>query len=510
MKQKFKIIMAALGLLVFCFSQPALANLEVRSENIIFYGDVKPEDAKRIVRNLEVYRSVILSLSGVKNRPDPVPLRIYAFKDGKRLNKFANRRGIAGLYTTGARGPIFLTVSQGGFKKNKWSSQVALHEYSHHVLHALSKDNYPRWYDEGFANYLSTFKIDGDVVTIGEPKVSHGLSMERAGWMDIDVILSSINRYPSTRRLDKFYGQSWLYVHYMQNTPELSKKLPEYLRLLKTEKNPLQAFEKAFGLSPETFRQQTYSYWQKNRFPVASFKAAPEILNHEIKTRELSDAEFDFAFLQARLNFLDKKDATKLTAKLETMEADLQQNQDLFLLISALAMRSDDYGKAKTYLSKAIRTKKITSELLNLRAELPYQKMWFEQFEDLSDEQPKIFETNAEVTKAVQYFEEALLLDEGNRATNLRLLSLLGRSEAAISEESLKAVERTADLFLKPENIGQYISVANVMARVGKTMVACDNFNYAKGRVDGYDDKDKNDDYARLKHFEENYPDLCV
>jgi hypothetical protein len=87
---------------------------------------------------------------------------------------------------------------------------------------------------------------------------------------------------------------------------------------------------------------------------------------------------------------------------------------------------------------------------------------------------------------------------------------LLGRSEAAISEESLKAVERTADLFLKPENIGQYISVANVMARAGKTMVACDNFNYAKGRVDGYDDKDKNDDYARLKHFEENYPDLCV
>jgi len=143
-------------------------------------------------------------MSKVKNRPDNVPLRIYAFKNESQLNKFAEARGIAGLYTETPEGPIFLTGSAGGFKSDKWSSQVALHEYSHHVLHALSKDKYPRWYDEGFANYLSTFLIDDGVVTIGTPNVHHGIGLKQGSWLDPETVLGAIHRYPSIRRLDKF------------------------------------------------------------------------------------------------------------------------------------------------------------------------------------------------------------------------------------------------------------------------------------------------------------------
>jgi len=215
MKTKFKLYLAAL----FCLFIPitAFANIEVKSENIIFYGDVKEKEAKRLVRNLEIYRAVILTLSKVKNRPDDVPLRIYAFKNGSQLNKFAESR--------------------------------------------VSKDSYPRWYDEGFANYLSTFMIDGDVVTIGSPNVSHGLSLKQGPWLDPETVLGAIHRYPTTRRIDKFYGQSWVYVHYLQNTPELSAKLPVYLKLLKEKKDPLQAFETGFGLSVEEFHKRARVYW---------------------------------------------------------------------------------------------------------------------------------------------------------------------------------------------------------------------------------------------------------
>jgi len=121
-------------LCVLLFPMSAFANLEIKSENIIFYGDVKPADGERLVRNLEIYRATILAFSKVDNRPDKTPLTIYAFKNATKLNKFAASKGYAGLYTQGTNGPIFLTISKGGFKDDKWSSQVALHEYSHHVV----------------------------------------------------------------------------------------------------------------------------------------------------------------------------------------------------------------------------------------------------------------------------------------------------------------------------------------------------------------------------------------
>lgn len=492
------------------FPVSAFANLEIKSENIIFYGDVKPADGERLVRNLEIYRAVILALSDVKNRPDSIPLTIYAFKNEKNLNKFAASRGIAGLYTEGADGPIFLTISKGGFKDDKWSSQVALHEYSHHVLHALSNDNYPRWYDEGFANYLSTFNIKEDIVTIGAPKANHGASLKDGSWMNPEKVLSAIHRYPETRRIDKFYGQSWLYVHYMQNTPELSTNFSTYIQTLKTVKDPLEAFEGAFKISTKDFHKSARLYWNKNAFPVASFKASPAILDHDMTVRTLTDEELELAFAKAKLNFLDKKSAQKLDKKLEKLEVSMGKTADLTLLRAEAAMMGEDYAKATNYVSELIKSSQTNSNLLRLRADIAYHKLWTEQFEKLDDNHVKIFQDNANLNAAIQYFEEALLLDETNKTSNLHLLTLLGRSNARVSNAGLEAVKRSYELHLKPDNVGQYLSVASVMARTGKLQRACDNYRYVKGRVDGYKDKDVNDDFARLTKFEQDYPNVCA
>jgi len=507
MKFWLRTLFVALCILILPIT--AFANLEIKSENIIFYGDVKAEDGERLVRNLETYRAVILAMTNIKNRPDATPLKIYAFKNEKTLSKFADRRGIAGIYTQGADGPVFLTVSKGGFKDDKWSSQVALHEYSHHVLHALSRDNYPRWYDEGFANYLSTFNIKKDIVTIGAPKANHGASLKDLPWMDATKVLSAIRRYPRTRRMDKFYGQSWLYVHYMQNTPELSKKLPTYLEALKTQKDPLKAFENSFGISIDEFHKSARLYWNKNAFPVASFKASPKLLEHEIVIRDLTDEEMELSFARVKLNFIDKKSAVKLDKKLENLESSLGQLPDLLLIRAESAMISEDYEKAANYISQAIKTSEINSRLLRLRGDIAYHKLWSEQFGKLADNQAKVFQKNKDLYTAIKYFEDALLLDSANATTNLHLLSLLGRSDAQVSSAGFKAVERSYELLLKPDDVGEYISVANIMARTGKMQRACDNYRYIKGRIEDYKDKSVNDDFARLMKFEQDYPVVC-
>jgi len=207
---------------------------------------------------------------------------------------------------------------------------------------------------------------------------------------------------------------------------------------------------------------------------------------------------------------LKKKDATKLREKFESLEAVLGKNQELFLMISQTAMIEGDFDKAKQYLSKAIKAGDISSALVNLRADIAYHKLWSEQFDEIKGNQAKLFETTPALEKTVRYFEEALMLDERHRETNMHLLSLLGRSDAAVSETALKSVELTSEIFLKPHNVGEFISVANVMARAKQTSRACDNYRYAKNAVQGHDDKVENDDAARLVKFEQKYPDLCL
>ncbi|MEL6686832.1 MAG: hypothetical protein AAFP97_04350, partial [Pseudomonadota bacterium] len=127
--------------------------IEIKSENIIFYGEVNPALAKERVEQWETYRKMVYALSGIANPPpDPVPLTIYAFNRIGDLQDFTGNPGIGGVYTQGIDGPIFLTSVNQNYREGDFSEQTGFHEYTHHILHAIVKEGFPRWYDEGFAN----------------------------------------------------------------------------------------------------------------------------------------------------------------------------------------------------------------------------------------------------------------------------------------------------------------------------------------------------------------------
>ena len=113
-----------LMLLPIALALPNIAaadEIEVRSENVIFVGDVSEAQAKQLVKNLEIYRSTILSLVGITERPDKRPLRVYGVKNSSSLAKFTGTSGAAGLYTEGLQGPVFVTITKGGFDNGKWA-----------------------------------------------------------------------------------------------------------------------------------------------------------------------------------------------------------------------------------------------------------------------------------------------------------------------------------------------------------------------------------------------------
>ena len=171
--------------------------VEAESENFVFYGEVTPERAQETVRELEIFRSTVLTLMGVEAaEPEIRKVRIFGERSVKGVQKLTGMKGIAGVYTKANDYPVFVTVAAGKRRRDVQSHQTTLHELSHHITHRHTAHFHPRWYDEGLATYLATFEIEGDVVSVGAPTSPHGLILRRRGWTDADIVFGSVAQYP--------------------------------------------------------------------------------------------------------------------------------------------------------------------------------------------------------------------------------------------------------------------------------------------------------------------------
>lgn len=507
--------MMRFGLLASCalltlagFSTGAqAAEIEVKSENVVFVGDVPQEAGERLVRNLEIYRDTIIALVGLKGKPDNEKLRVYGAKNTKALKKYTGRGGAAGVYTNGADGPVFVTITKGGFEQGRWSSQVALHEYGHHILHGMSRDTYPRWYDEGFANYLSTFKIEGDLITIGAPNAQHGLSLREDRWMDPEVVLSSIHNYPRTRRISQFYGQSWLYVHYLQNTPELGRKLPAYLEALKTGQKPLAAFEAAYEMTAKEFHRKARNYWNADAFPVMQFKASEKLLNPKLSVRTLSTDEAKLAYAGGQLTFISKKNAKDLKTTYAELSETMGETEEILMGQGHSAMILQDFEAASGFASKAMAKAPTNTKARSLYADVEYHKFSEPAFDAVGKGDAVYFPTNDAAKAVGDELEKALAMDPVDRTAMRHLINLYGRSQLPLTPTVRKTAETYSKYYLTPRSVGEYLDLASIFIRDSQTLRGCMLLNRAQHRVEGYDDKKSNDDYARAEAMDAAHPE---
>jgi|GEM_PF-1831068 len=251
--------------------------VEVESENFLLTGRVKQKNAEDLLRDLEIYRAAILKLLKIKATPESTKVKVLAVKDAEALESLIGRNDFDGVYTASVSGPYFILNAKNGFKRNDRSRHTAIHEYTHHLLQTYSPNRFPRWYEEGYAEYLANFEKKGGQIIIGRPNDSHARALGSKHWMDWDVFFESIKDYPFTpgERLsreitdqDRFYAQSWLAVHYILNQPGEPQKFDRYYKQITEGVASQEAFKSAFGESPATFGAVLKAYYKTNKFTV--------------------------------------------------------------------------------------------------------------------------------------------------------------------------------------------------------------------------------------------------
>jgi Flp pilus assembly protein TadD len=258
--------------------------IRVSSSHFSVLTDGGDNKGREIAVRLEQMRTVFAQLL-MKTRVNmPEPLDVIAFKTDKEYAQNAPIRdgqliSLPAFFLAGEdRNYIVLNLSE----DDPWRG------VTHEFAHLLLNHNYPPtqdWFDEGFAEYFSSLRLDNKQAQIGsDPEISvprkqdlraqpaevrnppKSLSelLSTPGWIAISDLFTA--RHNTSNHAEgsyhtMFYAQSWIALHYLLNKNKLSET-GNYFNLVENQKLPVeQAIQQAYGMTSAQFDQALKDYF---------------------------------------------------------------------------------------------------------------------------------------------------------------------------------------------------------------------------------------------------------
>lgn len=262
--------------------------LQVESANFVVQSSLDEKDTREEVAALEAFHALMMSLL-----PRPADFRgakllvqIAGTERDFKATAPGSGRGIAGFYAASVEGVRAVTAPQRAFEIQREMNRniraldartILFHEYAHHCMFANVKTIYPAWYVEGFAEYFSTAMISPEGAQIGMMTRGRAQWLLAGRWMPIEKFLKAAPLSLDNTDGAQFYAQAWLVTHLLVNRPERSAGFARYVTALMKGGDAIDAFEPAFGLSPQAFDRElkAYNYSSLAFAKVNSVRADP-------------------------------------------------------------------------------------------------------------------------------------------------------------------------------------------------------------------------------------------
>lgn len=272
-------------LLAVCFSNTvSAANIEklakgkwlqLTTKDFQIITDLNEKKARILINDLEAYRYFLIELMGVQLQPNLDPLQVLALGSSSSFKHMGLPKTWAGVFVIQPdRYYAIANVDNysDDLKKPSFGRQVLLHEYTH-FMHKFSVNRlpHPLWVQEGKAEYLGTFKFDGEKIYLGNPKAimfrTYGL-YTNAGKLKIDAekifktkqLPMQSTRMSDQAEVDQFYARAFFIMHYINSSPELRQGLEAYLSAVKDGKNEEESLAQAFNQSFTEFDKSVTDY----------------------------------------------------------------------------------------------------------------------------------------------------------------------------------------------------------------------------------------------------------
>jgi tetratricopeptide (TPR) repeat protein len=337
-----------------CAREKAEGWTKVQSKNFLLVGNAREKEIRKVAARLEQFREAFLRLLPVEHFDSSVPLTVIVFKDDESYRPFepffsGQPAGVAGFFQS-SPDVDYITLSVDS-KHVRRPDALAFHEY----VHLLVRNSYghaPLWFNEGLAEYYSTFDIsDGNKkVTLGNPVRTRVQTLRGRELLPLETLLRVDDSSPYYKEHDKrdiFYAESWALVHYLLSGQRRTQ-LSAYLELLARGTTVDDAFRQAFRTDFITLENEFRAFVNLSKYPqqVVTFDKRLE-LDLLMQSAPLGEAEAQF-YLGDLLLHINKLD--EAAGYLQKSVALDPNHAPAHASLSVLYMRQNRFDDAKRHL----------------------------------------------------------------------------------------------------------------------------------------------------------------
>ena len=274
-----------------------------KSARFEIFSSISVEETKELALELERFHALIYSITTAPSVEPAIPTRIYVLDRKSDLRRFTHSRDTAGFMAPGLRANLIVLAD---CDRTLGASQIILHEYTHFVVRNGRQEQYPLWYDEGFAELLSTSRSHENVMVIGEVPRARVNSFRYGKWLPIERIISAGSLESLGNHAHMLYAEGWALVHYLAfdrpGQHSLARELEEYLPLVRQGMEEADAFEIAFGETPAMASKNIIRLLSKGMRVLSAPIASLEYDDREPSVRTLPPAESSLRLAQLSLS----------------------------------------------------------------------------------------------------------------------------------------------------------------------------------------------------------------
>jgi hypothetical protein len=274
-------------------AEPEWLKLQAPSFGVI--SQLGEDATRRWAVEFDQFISATETLYAVEGLALP-PLTIVLFRQSKdfapyRLQTESGQAQVAGFF---GRMGDWSVIGLSGGGRDTTTRPLIYHEAVHWFASA-NPTELPLWFSEGFAEVLSTFRVVDGKGRWGEAIESNVNYLANYGLLPIeDVLRASQDEALHGHGMNKYYPQSWAFVHYLMfgNQGVQRPKLAELLRQQR-ETDLDTAFNAAFGKSYDDFTAELRRYLTNGRYSYAVVELRDR--SEEMVVEPASEANVEFA-----------------------------------------------------------------------------------------------------------------------------------------------------------------------------------------------------------------------
>ncbi|HET6979614.1 MAG TPA: tetratricopeptide repeat protein [Pyrinomonadaceae bacterium] len=244
--------------------------VSVRTKNFFLLGNASEKDIRKVGLRLEQFREVFTKLFPKLKFNTPVPTTVIVFKSDSSYAPFKPRANTAGYFQPGSDVNYITLTTEVRGEQDPFT--VIFHEYTH-LLVENTFESAPVWFNEGLAEYYSTFSItDDQKIRLGTPIGGHVFLLRDSKMLPLRTLFEVDHKSPhynESKKSSIFYAQSWALMHYLIiGKAGKVEQLGKFMELLRNKMPMEQAFQQAFDTSFEVMEKDLRDYVQKTRYNV--------------------------------------------------------------------------------------------------------------------------------------------------------------------------------------------------------------------------------------------------